>query len=299
MAIILGLLAAISWGAADFLARYATRLIGTYRTLFFMQFFGLVGLGIYLQISGTFSQLINSHHWQAWTWALLAALLNCLCNLALYRAFEVGVLTVVSPIAASSSALTVVLSFLSGELVSHSQAIGIAASLIGVVLAATSFTPEIVTLPDAAIDGLVTRKKRGLTRGVGWALVSSVGYGVLFWLLGFYVTPALGGLFPIWLVRLVSICTLALFAVPTRQNITLPRGTIWWLLASVGILDTVAFTSAAIGLTTGQVAIVSVIAALFSTVTVVLAWIFLREKLYWSQWLGICIIFVGLVFVNF
>jgi len=37
----------------------------------------------------------------------------------------------------------------------------------------------------------------------------------------------------------------------------------------------------------------------FTTITtVVLAWIFLHEKLHWSQWLGICIIFVGLVFVN-
>src|ERR1700686_1639854 len=114
MTIILGLGAAIFWGSADFLARYSTRIIGTYRTLFFLQFFGLVGLSIYLAVSGEFGRLFQSIFWQAWAWALLAAFLNVFSSLALYRAFEVGVLTIVSPIAASSSALAVVFALLSG-----------------------------------------------------------------------------------------------------------------------------------------------------------------------------------------
>ncbi|HEV7235853.1 MAG TPA: EamA family transporter, partial [Ktedonobacteraceae bacterium] len=73
----------------------------------------------------------------------------------------------------------------------------------------------------------------------------------------------------------------------------------WWYITGVGILDTAAFVIAAIALGNGQeVAIVSVLVSLFSAVTVVLAWIFLREKLHWSQWLGIGIIFVGIVLVN-
>ena len=76
MTIILGLAAAIFWGAADFLARYSTRIIGTYRTLFFLQFFGLVGLSIYLAVSGEFGHLLQSIFWQAWAWALLAAFLT-------------------------------------------------------------------------------------------------------------------------------------------------------------------------------------------------------------------------------
>src|ERR1700686_4117136 len=144
MGIILGLLSAICWGAADFFARYATQRIGTYRTLFYMQFFGLVGLSIYLLATGAFSHYAptDSHYWQPWLWALLAAVLNVFSSLALYRPFEVGVLTVVSPIAASSSALTLVLSFLNGEIISLTQGIGIGAALIGVVLAATSFAPS-------------------------------------------------------------------------------------------------------------------------------------------------------------
>ena len=48
MGIILGLSAALFWGTADFLVRYSTRIIGTYRTLFYMQFIGFACLSIFL-----------------------------------------------------------------------------------------------------------------------------------------------------------------------------------------------------------------------------------------------------------
>ena len=309
MGIILGLSAALFWGSADFLARYATRIIGTYRTLFFMQFIGVVCLGIYLAATGEFAHLAARTGWQPWAWAILAALLNVVSALALYRSFEVGVLAIVSPIAASSAALTVTLAFLSGEMVSQARGIGIGAALAGVVLAALHFTP----LPETKEVGASTTITAGvhksrffsiptrqgrLTRGVGWALTASLGYGIHFWLLGFYITPALGGIMPVWIIRFMTICTLALFALPARQSIRLPRGRVWWLIAGIGILDTLAYLSAAIGFTTDQISVVSVLASLFSAVTVLLAWFFLHEKLQWSQWLGIAIIFAGVALVK-
>jgi len=294
LGIILGLMAALCWGAADFLARYAARLVGAYRTLLFMQFIGFVGLSLYLGISGEFVRLTTRVGWQPWAWGLLATLLNIISSLALYRAFEVGVLTVVSPIAASYAALTVLLSLLSGEVIGQRRGLGIGATLIGVVLAAASLTPPAEVKADAAAP----QRRRRLTRGVGLAITAALGYGVTFWLFGFQVIPALGGVAPVWLIRLLTPALLALMALPTRQNIRLPRGRVWWFISGVGVLDTAAFVANTVGLTTGQVAIVSVLASLFSTVTVILAWIFLREKLHWSQWLGIGIIFMGIALVS-
>ncbi|HXX77114.1 MAG TPA: EamA family transporter, partial [Ktedonobacteraceae bacterium] len=114
MGIILGLSAALFWGTADFLVRYTTRIIGTYRTLFYMQFIGLASLSVFLVVSGQFAHQIAQISWQWWLLAIITALLNVISALALYRAFEIGVLAVVSPIAASSTALTVVLAILSG-----------------------------------------------------------------------------------------------------------------------------------------------------------------------------------------
>lgn len=306
MGIILGLTAALFWGISDFTARAVTQRIGTYRTLFFMQFVGLVGLGMYLFISGTLAHLLHSASWQDWAWALVVALLNIFSTLALYRSFEIGVLAIVSPIAASSAALTVLLAFLSGEKISVFRAIGISAAMVGVVLAATQFGPLQVSATvaddklEAAGERVVARPKRRRSsmRGVGLALLAAFGYGLTFWLLGFYVAPGLGGVTPIWLIRLLTPFVLTVCVLPMRQSIRLPRGNVWWLLLAVGVLDTVAFVCATIGLTTDQVSVVSVLASLFSAITVILAWIFLREKLAWNQWLGIGIIFLGIVLVK-
>src|SRR5260370_8134683 len=102
MTIILGLAAAIFWGSADFLARYSTRIIGTYRTLFFMQFFGLAILSTYLAFTGDFGRLSQAVFWQAWAWALIAALFNVVSSLALYRPFEFAILPIVPPLPAIS-----------------------------------------------------------------------------------------------------------------------------------------------------------------------------------------------------
>src|SRR6202165_1173697 len=167
MGIILGLAAALCWGAADFLARSLTQVIGTYRTLFFMQFICALVLSIYVLSAGEAARLAHHTTWQPWLWAVIVAMMNAFCALALYRSFEVGVLSIVSPVAASSSALTVVLSFLSGETLSQARAIGIGAAVIGVILAATHITHT----PKVDADKKPTRK-RIMMRGVGWALVS-------------------------------------------------------------------------------------------------------------------------------
>ncbi len=291
MGILLGLTAALAWGSADFLARYSTRKIGSYRTLFFMQMFGFVGLGVYLWQSGEFERLYQRAVWQDWAWATLAALLNIISSLSLYRAFEVGVLSIVSPIAASYGALTAILAVLSGETLSVTRAFGILAALLGVILASFSL---------AGSKEKTTRSGNhpGWPPGVVPALFAALCFGFTFWILGFFVTPHLGGVAPIWYIRLLTLGLLATFALPSRQSLKIPSGRVWWFIAGVGVLDTTAFVSNALGLTTDQVAVVTVLASLFSAVTVVLAWLFLREKLQWSQWLGIGVIFVGIGLVS-
>ena len=120
----------------------------------------------------------------------------------------------------------------------------------------------------------------------------------MFWLLGFRVTPVMGGITPVWLFRGITIVTLTLCARPARQGIRLPRGNVWWLIAGCGVLDTTAFVSTTIGLTAEQVSVVTVLSSLFGAVTVGLAWIFLREKLHRWQWMGIALIFAGIGLVS-
>jgi len=304
LAIILGLTGAISWGAADFAARFASRQVGAYRTLFFMQFFGFLALSVYLKSTGGFSHGI-APGWQPWAMAIAAGLLNMLASLALYHSFEHGTMSIVGPVSSSYPALTVALSLLSGERIHAVRAAGLGVTLLGVILAATSFAQnksaladEVLPSADSESNAETKTSRAHLSAGVAWAICAALGFGVLFWFLGFHVVPAVGSAVSVWVMRLTALVSLSLAAAPTRQTLHLPRGRVWWLLLAVGILDTAAFVANNAGLSTGQVSVVSVLASLYGAFTVLLAWIFLRERLERSQWLGIILIFIGIVLVS-
>ena len=291
--ILLGLASAFCWGSADFAARFNSRRVGAYRALFFMQFFGFALLSLYLKWSGGFSRGV-APGWQPWALAAVAGLLNVGASLALYYSFEVGTLSIVGPVSSSYPALTVALSLLSGEHLQFLRGVGLAVTLAGVVLASTSF----MSLKSKNVEAGFGASSARLSKGVGWAIAAALGFGVMFWFLGFHVLPVVGAPVSVWVMRLTSIAALGLVAGPARQSLKLPRGMVWWGLFAAGILDTSAFLANNAGMQLGQVSVVSVLASLYGAVTVLLAWIFLRERLEISQWFGIVMIFIGVVLVS-
>ncbi|HTI13957.1 MAG TPA: DMT family transporter [Dictyobacter sp.] len=304
MGMLLGLLAAIFWGTGDFLSRYMTQSLGSFRSLFFMQFIGIIGLGAYLLFTGEMQHILQSTSSLVWGWSLLAVVCNVASSYALYRAFESGTLTVVSPIVASYAAVTVMLSFLAGQVPTPIRDIGIVLVLVGVAGVATPLRwgsrvdAASGVMMQAQSDSVITARTQ-VFRGVGWALFSALGYGVTFWILGFRVTQNLGGLMPVWLIRTLTPCILLLCLPFTRQRFTLPRGSIWWIIVSVSIVDTLGYIAYTSGLLLqGQVAIITILSSLYSAVTIILAGLFLRERLQYTQWFSIFVILGGIVLVR-
>src|SRR5215470_3473197 len=140
--VVLGIATAVSWGASDFIARFAIKTAGSVRALFGVQFWGAVFLAILLFFTGDWGHLFDGSGWQPWAWGILAGTINTCAMLALYRAFAVGKLAVVAPISASYPALTVLLSTLSGERFSVYRALGILAAFTGVLLVAAGEAPQ-------------------------------------------------------------------------------------------------------------------------------------------------------------
>ncbi|HXN98230.1 MAG TPA: DMT family transporter [Candidatus Acidoferrales bacterium] len=292
MGVLLGLTGAVCWGMADFAARFASRRVGAYRTLFFMQFFGFLALSVYLKFTGGFSHVAPG--WQPWALTVAAGLINVIASLSLYHSFEIGVMSIVGPVSSSYPALTVALSLASGERIHALRGIGMAVTFTGVILAAMSFASK----ANDASHSNGASVSAYLSRGVGWAILAAVGFGFMFWFLGFHVVPLVGDAVSVWVMRLTALVSLAVFALPARQNIRPPHGGVWWMLAAVGLMDTAAFVANNAGLHIGPVSVVSVLASLYGAVTVLLSWIFLRERLERSQWLGIVLIFIGVVCVS-
>jgi drug/metabolite transporter (DMT)-like permease len=186
---------------------------------------------------------------------------------------------------------------MSGEHFTALRGFGITATIVGVVLAATSIAPATAETGDSA-QAHQGHPQHLLSRGVGWALSASLGYGILFWMLGYHVIPALGGMLTVWLTRFATFVVLTLAAIPAGQTLRWPRGSVWWLLVSIGLTDTAAFVANNLGLNAGHVGVATVLASLFSAVTVLLGWLLLRERLQRSQWFGVLLIFTGIVLVS-
>jgi len=291
LGILLGLITALGWGLSDFAARFASRRIGAYRALLYMQIIGFLALSAYLGATGGFRG--SAPGWHPWALALSAGVLNTIGSLALYYSFEVGVLTIVAPISSSYPAITVVLALLSGERIHAISAMGLGLTLIGLILAATSFSA-----PAARIGSEAEVSNARLSNGVGWSIVSMVCFGIMFWFLGFHVLPVLGAAVSVWVIRLSTLSLLLVASTPSRQRVGLPRGRVWWLLVLMGLLDTAAYVSNNAGLRTGAVSIVTVVASLYGAITVLLSALFLHERLDRSQWFGIALIFTGIILVS-
>lgn len=317
-----GLTAALCWGIADFCARWATRAAGTFRTLLVVQVVGIAGLlavglplGLF-RLAGAPLGLV---------FAAVGISLVILAGAGLlYRALAIGTLALVSPIAASFAAVTALLALAAGERVAPVALVGIVLTLIGVVIASTvpaptsglKSGPKAVPQPAALVP-----PRRRFAPGLGEALGAMLLFGAGYWLLDF-VAPALGGVTVALIGKLADFVALGALALAlplvrlarpkvdqerdqaSRDSSDAPiaatgfSAQFWLFVIPVGLLDTAANVAYNLGISVAQTSIVVVLSSLFSAVTVLLAWIFLRERLAGWQWAGVAAILVGILLVN-
>jgi len=291
MGILLGVATALSWGGADFLARFAARRFGSLRATFFLQAWGFLLLTVFLSFTRHWGHLFDGSGWRPWAWGLLAGVINTLAMLALYRSFEIGKLSVVAPISASYPVLTAVLSALTGEVLSLGREFGIAVTILGVVLVARGEAGA------GAPQGQSAPARRNTT-AVLWALAAAAGFGVLFWLLGIRIMPMAGALASIWLIRLGGTIIL-LFVLAKRHALMTPLGRAGGLqTAGMGLFDTGAFVLSNLGMQMEQVSVITVLGSLYGADTIGLAALFLRERVARLQWLGIAHVFLGIFLIS-
>lgn len=276
-----GLSTAFGYGAGDFLARQASHRVGHFRVLFYMEAISLLGL---LPIALVF----EGARWHASSaWALVVGLgvVNVFASLFLYRSFEYGVLSVVSPLASTYPAVTAGLAFLFlGDRPGSLATMGIVLALVGVVLISRSEVhPSSPPAKDPKI-GLVS------------AFLAFVGYGVFYFALK-YVVADVGPVTSAAVVRIVGVGIL-LTAMATRlaPRADLPRD-LWRPMIAIGLLDTFAFIAFNIGIVGGSVAIIGTLSGLFSAVTVAFAAVILHERLTPMQYAGMGSIFFGVIFM--
>lgn len=218
---------------------------------------------------------------------LLLSLVSVAASLFLYRAFEYGVLSVVSPLASSYPAITAGLAFLFlGERPGALVYAGIVAILAGILLLSRS---------EAHPDNPPARDARA---GLVSAFLAFLGYGVFYFAIDYVVTD-LGPVTSAAIVRVVAVGVLLLAAAPGLARLRMPDASLRPLLVTVGLLDSGAFLAYNFGILGGSVAVVGTLSGLFSAVTIGLAAAVLRERLTAAQYAGVAAIFAGVVLLAF
>ncbi|MBB5374963.1 drug/metabolite transporter (DMT)-like permease [Deinococcus metalli] len=281
----LGLLAALAWGLADYLAQPASRHLGAVRASLAAQAFGAAALLVALWLR---RDLPFPADGAAWAWALGAAVLGTVGALAFYEALRVGTLAIIAPITGSYGAVTALLAWLGGQHLGPLGVLGLIVALLAVVL-----------VSGAGPDASRTAAGLGRARGVGWAVLSAAALGACFWVMGFGLMPRLGGLPGTWAMRLCSLGLTALTLLLLRPSRPAARPTSGWpglrYAAASGVLSTAAVAFTALGLGRGQDAVVTVLGSLSVVITTVLALAVGRERLSSPQWAGVVLAVAGIL----
>jgi drug/metabolite transporter (DMT)-like permease len=281
MAVVLGLLAAVTYGTADFLGGLATKRNPVVRVVLVSQAIGLLAYlaAVPLLPEGRFTG-------QAWAWGAVAGAAGAVGIAFLYRGLARGRMSVVAPITAVISVTIPVLVGLSlGERPTGFQLLGVAAVVpaVGLVSAA----------PEPASSG--SPRGRTARAGVLDALTSGVGIGLF--LVALSRAGEETGPWPLVSARIASLAVFGLVMVVAGHGLRPARGT-GRTVVGAGILDVTANLLYLLGTRAGLVSIVAALTSLYPATTVVLARGVLKERLSRGQLAGLVVAFAGVVLIS-
>jgi drug/metabolite transporter (DMT)-like permease len=199
---------------------------------------------------------------------------------AFYRAMALGSVSVVATIGALGVIVPVAGGLAQGEEPAALQVAGAAASIVGVVMVAREPDPE----------------WRSASRtSIGLAALAALGFGVFF--LGLDLSAS--GDRPAWTIvaaRVGGVTTLLAAAALMRPSMRIP-GDMWPALLAIGFCDIAANSLFAFATDHGLLALVAVAGSLYSAVTVLLARVFLKERLRGPQRAGVVVALGGVALI--
>ncbi len=267
-----GIASAAAWGAGDFLGGLATKRTSPYRVLFLGQLAGLILFFLLALITGE-----NNPPVVDVLWGVLASLLGVAGLVFLYRALASGQMTIAAPVSALFSALIPVLFAI------FTTGLPSVPTLIGFVLAFLA-----VWLISQA-EGLNLRFS---LRELRLPLTSGLFFGLYF--IALHKATLHAFFWPVAGSRLSGVLILGLITLVIRQPAMPPRGT-WWIVILSGILDVSGNGLYALAARTGRLDVAAVLGALYPASTVLLAWIFLKERISMVQTIGILCAFAAII----
>ncbi len=288
MAVLLGLLVALTYGSGDFFggiaasrARPSAVVLGS---------FAISGVCL-LAVTAGWAAVGDLPH-PSGADLRLGAAAGCVGPVAvglLYRGLAIGRMSVVAPVTAVVAAVVPFgWGLAQGERPSTTALVGVAVALVAVALISGAPThPDDLTTQGGTSPALLAT-----------AVASGFGFGVIFILFGSVGDHA--GLWPLLAARVVAVVAMAVVLVGwlglRRRDVrpwVLPGARAWGPVAGAGVLDVTANAIYLAATQRGLLSLVAVLSSLYPAATVVLARVVLGERLHRVQVVGLALAAAG------
>jgi len=274
LSIFFGLTSAVIWGAGDFTGGMASRKTGVYRTVVYAEMIGatllLVTALIVWQPIPTLNILVLS---------VIAGIFGTTGLLLLYHSMTKGMMSIAAPVSALLAALLPVI-------------IGLFTESLPTLLTFVGFVFALAAI------WLISQSKDGVKdilshiADLRLPLLAGIGFGFYFVLI--HAATRTDLLWPMTASRLGGIIILVLYMTVRRETWKV-EGNAWSLIALNGILDIGGNLFFVLAGQVGRLDISAVLSSLYPGSTVILAWIFLKERLSRTQWIGIIAAMIAIV----
>lgn len=282
-AVYFGLIAALAWGVHDFSVRFVSRNNPLMTSLLSVLFFGTIFYAGFWSLS---SPTIIITFEAAWL-SVLAGLFFLAASVALYIAFHRGPVRLVAPIIASYPIMSLILANIAGTPSTSWQWLAVLIIVVGII---------IVALSDQDSDTDSPSKGRApLLLTAFFAALSATGFAFTF-AVGQHAASIADENMTIFITRLSALLALALF-MGLRGWRLFPDRRLILLLAFMGLMDALALYCVLYAGILPDARFAAVVSSVFGLVTILLSWLFLKEKLSIWQWLGCAITFSGIAYL--
>jgi len=275
LSILFGLLSALTWGGGDFIGGLASRSEKAVRVVTLAEIAGLVLLVVLkLFIPEPMPPI------QVWLVSGLASLLGTAGIIMLWVALSRGQMSIAAPVSALMAAIipVIVSSFTEG---------------FPGPLTAVGFVFALVSIWLISQDEKSTHLER--LGDLSLPLLSGVGFGLYFVLM--HSASENYTLWPLIAARATSIPLLIAYALITRQP-ALPKRPLWPLVSLGGVLDIGGNIFYVLAGQVGRLDVAAVLGSLYPASTVILAAIFLKERINRTQTIGVVTALLAIVLMS-
>lgn len=273
-----GILSALGFGTADFMARFSTRAHNPMASYGAVLLVGAVTTSIWAGVAGP--PLVWSPVGIAF--AMLHGTASAVMTVLLYWGLARGPVSVVAPIVASHPAIVLVVLVALGSRPEAYEWAAMAVVFAGGLMVVWLAEEDAAGAPG---DGKALRTTLNI------AAAACLVYAVLV-LTGQHAVPEIGTLQTTWIGRVTGLAVIVVMALAGRRSLAIRPRWMPFLLVQ-GLADTLGYITLAAGGSTDSPEITAVISAGFSVITVLLAWLILRERIGPLQWLAIAMIAGG------